>query len=78
MRKRSSHAGNIPAAFDAAHALKGVFANVGLTPTHDQIAAIVEPFRPGVRDGLDGKYARLMQRRTKLRAIIAVSSEILP
>lgn len=36
---------NIKAAFEAAHTLKGVSANMGLTPLCDAVCAIVEPLR---------------------------------
>ena len=32
-------------AFDCAHALKGVLANLGLTPMFDKVVEIVEPLR---------------------------------
>ena len=40
-------AGNTPDAFAAAHTLKGVAANMGLTPLYQAVCAIVEPLRAG-------------------------------
>ena len=37
--------GNLDSAFEAAHTLKGVSANLGLTPLYDAVCAIVEPLR---------------------------------
>lgn len=39
------NAGDLTAAFEAAHTLKGVAANMGLTPLYDAVCAIVEPLR---------------------------------
>jgi len=47
-------------AFDCAHTLKGVLANVGLTPMYDKIVEIVEPLRRKSDEDLSGKYAELM------------------
>ena len=38
-------------AFDCAHTLKGVFANMGITPMFDTVEKIVEPLRAGINDG---------------------------
>ncbi|MDO4542086.1 MAG: Hpt domain-containing protein [Bacillota bacterium] len=38
-------AGNLDAAFEAAHTLKGVCGNLGLSPMYDKICDIVEPLR---------------------------------
>lgn len=40
-------AGDLAAAFEAAHTLKGVAGNLGLTPLHRAVCAIVEPLRTG-------------------------------
>ena len=40
-------AGDYPAAFDAAHTLKGMAGNLGLTPLYQAVCAIVEPLRAG-------------------------------
>ncbi len=37
--------GDLTAAFEAAHTLKGVTANLGLTPFYEAVCAIVEPLR---------------------------------
>lgn len=38
-------AGNLSDAFTAAHTLKGVAGNLGLTPLYESVCAIVEPLR---------------------------------
>lgn len=38
-------AGDLKAAFEAAHTLKGVSGNMGLTPLYDSVCAIVAPLR---------------------------------
>ena len=43
------HAGDTANAFAAAHTLKGVAGNMGLTPLYRAICAIVEPLRAGER-----------------------------
>ena len=59
--------GDVKTAFDAAHALKGVTGNVGLTPLYNGLVAIVEPLRAGSAAGLEEPYRRLMDERAKLR-----------
>ena len=39
-------------AFEAAHTLKGVTGNMGLTPLYDAVCTIVEPLRTGRTGGL--------------------------
>ena len=40
-------AGDAKAAFEAAHELKGISANMGITPIYDHVVNIVEEFRAG-------------------------------
>ena len=63
--------GDTKLAFDAAHTLKGVLANVGLTPLFDQTVKIVEPLRRGENSGLDGEFGKLMQMKARLEALVA-------
>lgn len=58
------------AAFEDAHELKGVLANMGLTPMYEVTCRIVEPLRAGRCEGLDADYATLMEELNKLMAII--------
>ncbi len=63
-------AGNVEKAFDAAHTLKGVCGNMGLTPMFDTDVQIVEPLRAGNIDGLMGFYDELMAEKDKLADIM--------
>ncbi len=53
-------------AFEYAHALKGVLANVGLTPMYDVIFGIVEKLRADDMKGLDQEYALLLDKKAEL------------
>lgn len=63
-------------AFDAAHTLKGIIGNCGITPMYEWIIRIVEPLRGGNADfdNLERAYARLLHTRdetaAKLNAIL--------
>lgn len=49
---------NLTKAFDAAHTLKGVAGNMGLTPLYGAVCAIVEPLRSGEQNA---DYEQLYQ-----------------
>ncbi|MDD3252438.1 MAG: Hpt domain-containing protein [Lachnospiraceae bacterium] len=61
---------NVEQAFDCAHALKGVIANMGLTPVFNQLAKIVEPLRAGKDEGLLEPYQKLLDIREEFRKLI--------
>ena len=63
---------NISKAFDYAHTLKGVFANLGLTPMLSVVETIVEPLRIGVSDNLDVPYKILLEQNEKLKEILGM------
>ncbi|MDD2956334.1 MAG: Hpt domain-containing protein [Oscillospiraceae bacterium] len=64
--------GDVQGAFDAAHTLKGVLANVGLTPMYDKIVEIVEPLRAGRTDkDMPGKLAELERMKLRLADILS-------
>ncbi|MBU5625989.1 Hpt domain-containing protein [Oscillibacter sp. MSJ-2] len=50
--------GDLTAAFEAAHTLKGVTGNLGLTPLYEAVCVIVEP----LRDRKEQDYAQMYQR----------------
>lgn len=56
--ERSLQAGDLASAFEAAHSLKGVAGNMGLTPLYQAVCAIVDPLRVQ-RGGED--YPALLQ-----------------
>lgn len=53
-------------AFDHAHTLKGVLANMGLTPMYDITVRIVEPLRNGSMEQLLPVYEELMEAKKHL------------
>lgn len=64
--------GDYTAAFESAHALKGVAANLGLTVCCQLCCALVEPLRGGAPDGsadLAGAFRALLEQRDALRAL---------
>lgn len=62
---------NVKAAFESAHTLKGLAANMGLDPMLDIVVELVEPLRNGIIDGLDDTYRRLMTEKKEYDNIIA-------
>lgn len=56
--------------FDAAHALKGVCANLGLTPMFDAVVKLVEPLRAGEDAELTKEYDELLRTREQLEKIL--------
>lgn len=61
---------NVGNAFDSAHTLKGVFANMGLTPMLRIVECIVEPLRDGCIDDLMTDYHRLLEANEYLKDIL--------
>lgn len=61
---------NTKKAFDVAHTLKGMLANMGLTPMYVKVSEIVEPLRGGNSENLMGKFDELMEMRTQLSNIL--------
>ena len=63
---------NVPQAFDYAHTLKGVFANLGLTPMFAIVETIVEPLRAGSGSDLQVPYEDLLASNEKLKSILGM------
>ena len=65
--KNAVAAGDLDAAFEKAHALKGVMGNVGLTPLFDKVSEITEELRArkeiDYSDYMDGIFAELEKFR---------------
>ena len=61
---------DVSLAFDSAHTLKGVFANMGLTPMFRIVECIVEPLRDGMIDDLMNDYHRLLEANEYLKDIL--------
>ena len=59
--------------FNCAHTLKGVLANMGITPMYDTVCKIVEPVRGGDTAAVDTVkefYLELMEQLAKLSSIV--------
>ena len=64
--------GIVAQAFDYAHTLKGVFANLGLTPMFQIVELIVEPLRAGSAKDLKEPYDRLLSANEYLKSILGM------
>ena len=62
LREKAS-AGDLDAAFEAAHALKGVLGNLSLTPLYDKVCEITELLRAKT----DTDYTQLLSEITALK-----------
>lgn len=66
---------DLNSAFEAAHTLKGVVANMGLTPMYDAVNVIVEPLRsrkedpeyPAMLEKIQTEYARVVELHQQLK-----------
>ncbi len=61
---------NVAEAFDVAHMLKGIVANMGLTSLFDKIVLIVEPLRAGDDSNLEQAYADMLAERDVYRQLL--------
>lgn len=69
---------DLNAAFEAAHTLKGVVANMGLTPMYEAVNSIVEPLRlrkenpeyPILLEKIQAEYARVIELHKQLEGDI--------
>ncbi|MDD3194048.1 MAG: Hpt domain-containing protein [Oscillospiraceae bacterium] len=61
---------DVQTAFECAHTLKGVLANLGLTPMYQKTIEIVEPLRAGDSRALLGKAAALTEMKNHLAEIL--------
>lgn len=59
----------IKEAFDAAHTLKGIILNLGITPLYEIVVHIVEPLRAGKSEGVSEYYKKLIAKRNYLKTI---------
>ncbi len=57
-------------AFELAHAIKGVAANLGLTPIFNISSQITEPLRAGEHEGIEDKIAAMEQIKEEYVSII--------
>ena len=63
--------GEPKASFEAAHDLKGISANMGITPVFDLVVVLVEELRAGrMPDNAQEKYQKLLDMRDELKAFV--------
>lgn len=62
-------------AFDHAHTIKGVVANMGITPIYDLIVQIVEPLRQEKNENLISVYCELMKKREEFKKVVSLNLE---
>ena len=63
--------GNVQAAFSAAHALKGVAGNLGLTPLYVTMCGVVETLRYAKScEGISEKMAEIALQRERMRELL--------
>ena len=60
----------IQEAFDYAHTLKGVFANLGLKPMYLSVERLVEPLRAGKCENLETAYKELLEANDYLKQLL--------
>ncbi len=63
--------GDVKEAFEQAHTLKGVLANMGLTPIYEIVIRLVEPLRAGSDTDLMPIYEELIAANEHLKEIMA-------
>ena len=61
--------GDMDKAFEHAHALKGVLANLSLTPIYTPVAEITEKLRAGEKADYDTLLKEVLNKRDELKAI---------
>lgn len=57
-------------AFNDAHALKGISANLGLKPFYDAVCVLVESVRDNNCDKIDAEYKTVLLEKRKLEEIL--------
>ena len=63
-------AGNLDAAFEAAHALKGVMANLSLTPILDDVSEITELLRNRTQMDYGPLVDKILKKRDQFAALL--------
>lgn len=63
-------AGDVTAAFEAAHTIKGVMGNMGLTPMYEEVCYIVESLRNGRLDNMQEHYQALSRLKEELETLL--------
>ena len=68
--KDAVEAGDLDAAFEAAHALKGVSANLALTPIYEPIFEITELLRARTETDYSGYLKKIMDKKDELKSLL--------
>ena len=63
--------GDLDAAFEAAHALKGVLGNLSLTPLYEPVSGMTELLRARREEDYAGLLAPILEKRALLQAMLA-------
>ena len=64
-------AGDVKPAFEAAHSLKGVYANLSLTPVFDPMSELTEILRSGRLDGTAALFEAFKEKYAELEEMAA-------
>ena len=64
--KKAVEAGDLDAAFEAAHALKGVLGNLALTPMYEPVSRVTELLRRRTETDYTADVAEILAQRDKL------------
>jgi HPt (histidine-containing phosphotransfer) domain-containing protein len=62
---------NLEEAFNDAHTIKGVAANLEITPIYDADVVIVEKLRAGTFDGVEAQYKNMMNILEQYKSIVS-------
>lgn len=72
--KTSLENGEVTNAFEAVHSLKGVVANMGISPMYDIIVEMVDPLRQGSAEGLMPKCEQLLEMKDSFSKLMDIDS----
>ena len=64
--EKALSAGDIDAAFEEAHKLKGVLGNLSLTPMYQPVSELTEILRAKKSEGADELFAAVLEKRNEL------------
>ena len=67
--KNALEASDLAAAFEAAHGLKGVLGNLGLTPIYDPVSEITELLRAKTETDYTPYLQTILEKRDALKAL---------
>lgn len=70
--KENIEVGDLSAAFETAHALKGVTGNLSLTPIYEPVVSITELLRTGTDTDYTELLDKILSERDKLAAVCSL------